>query len=119
MCFVAIKGERIGVSACRRLQSVINFFETSCVIMAVSKSSLAPPDADTPTRFPPRRTKEQHFSWQPEIFAQNSSDFVVPPLSGKRQAALIPPCNPVVPFRTIITGEVSLTTNQFISPSPN
>src|SRR5208337_2099501 len=38
------KGKRVGVSACRRLQSVINF------VIAVSKSSLSSPDADTPIR---------------------------------------------------------------------
>jgi hypothetical protein len=42
---------RIGESACRRLQSVVNFFETS-VIIAVSKSGLTSPDAHTPTRRP-------------------------------------------------------------------
>ena len=40
------KGKRVGVSACRRLQSVINF------VIAVSKSSLSSPDADTPIRRP-------------------------------------------------------------------
>jgi len=43
---------RIGVSACRRLQSAINFVETSRSIVATSKSSLASPDADTPIRRP-------------------------------------------------------------------
>jgi hypothetical protein len=45
---------RIGVSACRRLQSIINLL----IIVAVSKSSLTSADADTPIR-PPADTPPQ------------------------------------------------------------
>src|SRR5271166_418095 len=55
------RGKRIGESACRRLQSVINFVETSWSLQPCRKAVF--PDADTPirqyadppTRFPSRR----------------------------------------------------------------
>src|SRR5271166_2882312 len=49
----AMPGEtyrRIGVPGSRRLQSVIQLRRDLLIIIAVSKSSLASPDADPPTR---------------------------------------------------------------------
>jgi hypothetical protein len=42
---------RIGVSACRRLQSVLQLRRDLLLTKTVSKSSLASPDADPPIRF--------------------------------------------------------------------
>jgi hypothetical protein len=47
---------RAGESACRRLQSVINFVQTSCHYMRVEEAVLLRRHADTPTCCPSRRS---------------------------------------------------------------
>ena len=71
---------RIGVSACRRLQSIIYSVGTSWSLLAVPKGSLTSPDADTPTRRPADTLPQP-----PAHFQRN------PP--GRGQLAVFPRCS--------------------------